>query len=71
MNISLPDEQVVMLEAMQILSRTMTPSQMVILISHWWRDGGDTLKYREGLFVNETVESLAQKIRAFEQKGPQ
>ncbi len=67
MNISLPDEQAVVLEAMKILSRTMTPSQMVVVVSRWWSDGGDTLAHRNSLFVGETVESLTHKIQAFEQ----
>ena len=45
----------------------MAPSQVVILISRWWSDGNDYLNQRDELFVSETVDSLVQKIRAFEQ----
>ena len=45
----------------------MAPSQVVILISRWWSDGNDYLNQRDELFASETVDSLVQKIRAFEQ----
>lgn len=70
MKIALPNEQAVIQEAMQILSQTMTPSQMVVLISRWWSDGGDYLQQRDALFADETVDSLTQKIAAFEQTNP-
>jgi hypothetical protein len=40
---------------------------VVILISRWWSDGNDYLNQRDELFASETVDSLVQKIRAFEQ----
>ncbi len=67
MKIALPNEQAVIQEAMQILSQTMAPSQMAVLISRWWSDGGDYLQQRDALFADETVNSLAQKIATFEQ----
>jgi hypothetical protein len=67
MNIILPSEQAVIQESMQILNQTMTPSQMIVLISRWWSDSGNYLNQRDQLFAHETVESLAQKIQAFEQ----
>lgn len=67
MKIALPNEQAIIQEALSILSQTMTPSQMVVLISRWGSDGGDYLKRRDSLFENETLDSLAQKIQAFEQ----
>lgn len=70
MKIALPNEQAVVQEALQILTQTMTPSQMVILISRWWTDAGDYLQQRDELFAHETVDSLAQKIAMFEQSQP-
>ena len=67
MNITLPSEQAVIQESMQILNQTMTPSQMIVLISRWWSDSGNYLNQRDQQFAHETVESLAQKIQAFEQ----
>jgi hypothetical protein len=70
MKIALPNEQAAIQEAMQILNQTMTPSQMVVLISRWWSDGGDYLQQRDALFADETVDSLAQKIATFEPTHP-
>jgi hypothetical protein len=67
MRIVLPNEQTVIQEAMHILNQTMQPSQMVVLISRWWLDGGDYTKQRDERFQNETVDSLTEKIQAFEQ----
>jgi hypothetical protein len=68
--IALPTEQIVIQEAMQILNQTMPPSQMMVLISRWWSDGGNYLQQRDALFADETVDSLAEKIQAFEQANP-
>ncbi|NJN22362.1 MAG: hypothetical protein HC812_15740 [Leptolyngbya sp. RL_3_1] len=68
MKIALPDEQVVIQEALHILNQAMAPSQMVVLIGRWWSDGGDYLKQRDSLFAHETVDSLAQNVQAFEQE---
>jgi hypothetical protein len=70
MKIALPNEQAIIQEALSILSQAMTPSQLVMLISRWWSDSSDYLQQRDALFANETVESLAQKIQAFEQTKP-
>jgi hypothetical protein len=63
-------EQAIIQEALSILSQTMTPSEMVVLISRWWSDSGDYLRQRDDLFANETVDSLAQKNQAFEHTHP-
>ena len=67
LKIALPNEQAVIQDALRILNQTMAPSQVVILISRWWSDGNDYLNQRDELFASETVDSLVQKIRAFEQ----
>jgi hypothetical protein len=79
MKIALPNEQAIIQEAMHqlsqtmqpsqmiVLSQTMQPSQMIVLMSRWWSDGGDYLQHREEQFQDETVDSLAEKILAFEQ----
>jgi hypothetical protein len=69
MKIALPNEQAVIQDALRVLNQTMPPSQVVVLISRWWSDGGDYLQQRDELFANETVDSLAEKIQAFEQGG--
>jgi hypothetical protein len=67
LKIALPNEQAVIQDALRILNQTMAPSQVVILISRWWSDGSDYLNQRDELFASETVDSLVQKIRTFEQ----
>jgi hypothetical protein len=69
MKITLPNEQAVIQDALRILNQTMPPSQVVVLISRWWSDGGDYLQQRDELFADETVDSLAEKIQAFEQSA--
>ncbi|WP_072620741.1 hypothetical protein [Spirulina major] len=67
MKIALPNEQAIIQEAMHQLSQTMQPSQMIVLMSRWWSDGGDYLQHREEQFQHETVDSLSEKILAFDQ----
>ncbi|ASC72709.1 hypothetical protein XM38_036670 [Halomicronema hongdechloris C2206] len=67
MKIALPNEQAVIQDALRILNQTMAPSQVIVLISRWWSDGGDYLQQRDELFADETVESLVEKIQTFEQ----
>lgn len=69
MKIALPNEQAVIQDALHILNQTMAPSQIVVLLSRWWSDGGDYLQQRDELFADETVDSLTEKIQAFEQDG--
>ncbi|MBP0029508.1 hypothetical protein [Roseofilum sp. Guam] len=67
MKISLPNEQAVIQDAIQILHKAMKPSEMVVLIARWWSDGGNYLDQKEGWFANENIDSLAEKIKVFEQ----
>ncbi|MBE9139112.1 hypothetical protein IQ254_18250 [Nodosilinea sp. LEGE 07088] len=69
MKIVLPNEQAVIQDALRILNQTMASSQVVVLISRLWSDGGDYPQQRDELFADETVDSLAEKIQAFEQSG--
>lgn len=63
MNVQLPRQQDVVGEAIQVLWQHMPPSKVALVISMWFSEGGDYLKIRDELFNEETVESLASKIR--------
>jgi hypothetical protein len=67
MDIKPPSKQEIIQEALEILSKHMEPSKMVLLVSILQPDGGDYLATREQLFAGETVETLVEKIKAYQE----
>jgi len=66
MKVNSPNDKQVIQEALQILRTHMTPSKFARFIAACNLGEGDYLKTKERLFVNETVDSLSEKIQAFE-----
>lgn len=66
MNVNLPSEQRVIQEALQILMNHMEPLKVARFIAACNLDRGDYLQIKEQLFEGETVDSLYEKIQAFE-----
>jgi hypothetical protein len=69
MNIKLQPEREIKQKALDILWQTMEPPQLVLLISQWFSDEGDSLKVRDRIFEGETVSSLAKKIRTMQEQS--
>lgn len=66
MTVNLPKEQQVIQEALQILYAHMTPLKVARFITACQLGVGDYLQTKDELFAGETVDSLYEKIQAFE-----
>lgn len=60
-------EHEVLREALQILSERMEPAKVGIFLSALNIGEGDYLAWRDKEFAGETVDSLAKKIKAFQE----
>lgn len=67
MKVNLPKEQQVIEEALQILYAHMTPLKVARFVTACQFGTGDYLQTKDELFAGETVDSLYDKILAFEQ----
>ncbi|MEM7769230.1 MAG: hypothetical protein AAF327_01815 [Cyanobacteria bacterium P01_A01_bin.37] len=66
MQIEIPTEQSVIQEALQVLMTHMEPLKVARFIVACKLGEGDYLKMKDQLFAGETVNSLYDKIQAFE-----
>ena len=60
-------EQDVLQEALEILVKHMEPVKVAFLLSTLQAGKGDYLAIREQLFSQETVNSLVEKVQAYQQ----
>lgn len=67
MKVDLPKEQQVIEEALKILSAHMEPVKFARFIVACQLGEGDYLLSKNDTFADETVDSLYEKIRDFEQ----
>jgi hypothetical protein len=67
MEAKLPNKQEVIREALEILEKHMEPSKIALLLSMLPIGEGNYLAIREHLFAGETVKTLVEKVRAYEQ----
>ncbi|MBM3838178.1 MAG: hypothetical protein FJ398_09465 [Verrucomicrobia bacterium] len=67
MNTKALNEQEVIHEAMTVLLEHLEPAKVAKFLAARPISGEDYLALRERIFAGETVDSLADKIRAFEQ----
>ena len=68
MEVKLSKEREIIEEALDILAEHMEASKVVYLLSLLQSGQDNYLEIREQLFAEETVESLAQKVEAYQQK---
>jgi hypothetical protein len=68
MSVKVASDQEVLREAAQILLDHMTPASAARFWAIWQAGEGDYLAIREKLFGTETVDSLYEKISAFQPK---
>jgi hypothetical protein len=66
MTIKVINEQQVLQEAMQVLMTHLEPSKVLKFWAACKLGDGDYLKLKEQMFEKETVASLYDKIRAFQ-----
>jgi len=71
MAIKVPREPEVLHEATEVLLRHMSPSRVARVLTAWQVGSGDYREIRTRLFEGETVESLAEKVQAFERENPE
>jgi hypothetical protein len=69
MQINIPTEQAIIQEALQVLMAHMEPLKVARFIAACKLGEGDYLKTKDQLFADETVNSLYDKIQAFETSG--
>lgn len=60
-------EHEVLREALQILSAHMEPAKVGIFLSALNIGEGDYLAWRDKEFAGETVDSIAEKVKAFQE----
>lgn len=70
MNLAMKSEQEVVQEGLLVLLDHLGGSKTARFLSAWRHGAGNYLKLRETLFADETVSSLYDKIKAFENAGP-
>ena len=68
MNVRMPNEQQVIKEALEILQQHMEPSKIAILLSILPIGESSYFEIREQIFSKETVDSLVEKVQAYQQK---
>ena len=69
MTIKVLNEQQILTEAMQVLMTHLEPSKVLRFWAACSKSESDYLKLKEQLFANETVASLYEKVKAFENSG--
>lgn len=67
MKVNLPTEPQVIQEALKILSAHMTPVKVARFVVACQLGEGDYLLSKDEQFAGETVDSLYEKVQAFEQ----
>ena len=70
MAVKIPREPEVLQEAADLLLRHISPAKVARVLAAWQVGSGDYLITRERLFAGETVQTLAEKIQAFQDGEP-
>lgn len=66
MNITVDNEQKILQEGVAVLIEHLGTSKTARFLSAWKQGASDYLKLREQLFQGETVDTLYEKIVAYE-----
>ena len=66
MKIAMSSEQEILQEGVTVLIEHLGTSKTARFLSAWKQGAGDYLKLREKLFQGETVDTLYEKIIAYE-----
>lgn len=71
MKVNLPSKQQIIQEALHILLAHMEPLKVARFVTACHLDQGDYLETKDQLFASETVDSLFEKIQAYQQSKDQ
>jgi hypothetical protein len=69
MSVHVLSERQINLEAVQVLMQHMSPSKATRFWASWQVGEGDYLIIREQLFQTETVDSLYEQVKKFQEKA--
>lgn len=67
MTVKVLSEHQVLQEAVEILLEHLSPAKVARFWAAWQAGGGDYLAIRQQLFAEETVETLCEKIQAYQE----
>ncbi len=68
MSVSIPAEAEIIQEVSRLLLEGMSPAKVVRFWASWQTGQGDYLRWRDEQFADETVDSLYERIKAFQGK---
>lgn len=66
MTVKVMSEQQVIEEGVGVLLEHLSPAKVARFLATWQTDGGDYLAIRDRLFADETVETLFEKVQAYQ-----
>ncbi len=70
MTVKVLSEQAVLQEASDVLLKHLSPAKLVRFWALWQAGKGDYLTLREQLFAQETVKTLYEKVRSYQEGDP-
>ena len=68
MTVKVISEQEIVQEATEVLLEHLSPAKMARFWAAWQIGKGDYLAIRERLFAEETVETLFEKVRVYQER---
>ena len=69
MNVTIESEAEIMQEVSELLLQKMSPAKVARFWASWQVGQGDYLQWREATFTNETVDSLYEQIKTFQESN--
>jgi hypothetical protein len=69
MNVTIESEAEIMQEVSELLLQKMSPAKVARFWASWQVGQGDYLQWRETTFADETVDSLYEQIKTFQEKN--
>jgi hypothetical protein len=69
MNVTIESEAEIMQEVSELLLQKMSPAKVARFWASWQVGRGDYLQWREATFADETVDSLYEQIKAFQESN--
>ena len=69
MTIDVVSEAEIMQEASKLLLQKMSPAKVARFWANWQVGQGDYLQWRDEAFADETVDSLYEQVKAFQESS--
>lgn len=69
MTVTIESEAEIMQEVTELLLQKMSPAKVARFWASWQIGQGDYLKWRDAAFVDETVDSLYEQIKTFQESA--